>query len=148
MKKFTSLGLADARVAKVGALKHMAGAAVASLGTVAVEAKRLADRGTRGSFGVGIWAVGFGAVAFCIMQTIRDALRLYIMGEVARLAVWTLAVLQKVLADGHLGRVMLVSTVRAFATGTCVYTVSTNPSTTYPRSSPWYENAASIHSGK
>lgn len=121
MQKLTSLVLAAARVAEVGAFENMSPGARRSPFTVATEAERLANGSTWVCFGVSIVAVRVGTVTFGKMQTVRDAFGCKFMGEVARLAAGALPVLEEVFACGHLGRVVLVPARRPLGAGTCGY---------------------------
>lgn len=110
----------------------MALSTMCSLITEPIKAKRLADQGTGCRFGVSVRTIRVSAVTPCIMQTVGHALRGSFMGKIAALAAGTLAILEKVSTDGHLGWIVLVSTRRAFVARTYKKNVSLfRPNATY-----------------
>lgn len=118
MEQLTSSGFTDTGIAEVWAFKDVAIGAVCTLVTVTAESKCLAHGGTWGSFGVSKGTVRPGALPLGMMQAARDTFGGKLMGEVACLAIGTLAVFQEIFAESHLVRVVNVSAGRAFRTGT------------------------------
>jgi hypothetical protein len=118
MEQLTSPGLTDTGIAEIWAFEDMAIGAVCTLVTVSTESKCLAYWGTWRGLGVSKGTVRPGALSLGKVQTVRNTFWGKLMGEIARLAVGTLAVFQEILAKSHLVRIMDVSAGRAFRTGT------------------------------
>lgn len=118
MEQLTSPGLTDTGIAEVWAFKDMAIGAVCTLVTESTESKCRTNGGTWRGFGVSKGTVRPGALSLGKVQTVRNTFWGKLMKEIARLAVGTLAVFQKILAKSHLVRVMDVSAGWAFRTGT------------------------------
>lgn len=74
MGKLTAFVLTNASVAEIGAFKAVAVKAADSLVAVSIEAEITADWGTCRQYTVSIRAIGFGAVATFVMNTMRRAL--------------------------------------------------------------------------
>jgi hypothetical protein len=118
MEQLTSSGLTDTGVAEVWAFEDMAIGAVCTLVTVSTESKCRAYGGTWRGLGVSKGTVRPGALSLGKVQTVRNTFWGKLMGEIAGLAIGTLAVFQEILAKSHLVRIMDVSAGRAFRTGT------------------------------
>ena len=83
--------------------------AVRPLDAVSTESKGSANGGIGRGCRVSIWAVNLGTVAFGIVQAIRHSLRAEVMGQIAKLAVGTLAIFEEVFANCNFVRVVGIS---------------------------------------
>ena len=92
----------------------MAVSAAGTLLAIAVETKLSADGGSWRHFCVSEFAVRFGATVLKEVQARRGAFSGEIVREIARVTVNALALLEKILANGNLGRVVDVSAPGAF----------------------------------
>lgn len=114
MRELAALVLASTSVAKVWALEHVSLGATCTFFAEAVEAKGSAHGGTWRCFRVSIRAVSLGAVALGKVQAVGDTFGGQVVRQIARLAMCTLAVLQVVLANSNLLRVVNVATPCTF----------------------------------
>lgn len=117
MEQLTSPDITGSGVAEVRAFKDMAIGAVCTLVTITAEPECLADGRAWRRFGVGKWTVRPRALSLGKMQAVRNTLWGKLMGEVACLAVGTLAVFHEVFAESHLVGVVNIAAGWAFRAG-------------------------------
>ena len=92
----------------------MAVSAACTLLAIAVESKLSADRGSWRHFCVSEFAIRFSATVLDEVQASGDAFSGEFVREIARVTVDAFPLLEKVLANGNLGRVVDVSAPGAF----------------------------------
>ena len=110
MEQLAAFVFTNSSVAEIRTFKHVTLMAIRSLDAEPSESKGSANRGVGRGCRVSIWAVNLGTVAFGVVQAIRHSLGAEVMGQIAKLAVGTLAIFEEVFADCNFVWVVGIST--------------------------------------